>query len=187
MLLRLCRFCGQRRVVPPQTNKPQRKNNVSDQQNRRMQPQTVVGYWTTATSSAASAGNRRHDFAAIPRKHRNFHQSSGTTRTYIEVISTCFKKGYTLMRTRSLTKVAVAAAVALSAITSVSTVSFAAGTHYRHHHGHVTVRHGYAHGFRPDVNIPGSAGNRPDYNAPGVSPLDPCGDICDSAIMGGGA
>jgi len=49
------------------------------------------------------------------------------------------------------------------------------------------LRYGYAHGFRPDVNIPGTAGNRPYYNAPGASPLDPCGDICDSAITGGGA
>jgi uncharacterized membrane protein len=117
------------------------------------------------------------------RKHDNFHQTTGITRLYIEITTTRFKKGCTAMKTRTLTQSALAAAVALTAITSVSTASFAAERHYRHHH----LRYGYAHGFRPDVNIPGTAGNRPYYNAPGASPLDPCGDICDSAITGGGA
>ena len=90
------------------------------------------------------------------------------------------------MTSRIFTKAVLAAALAASAVTGASTVSFA----QPRHHFTQTRNHdvdGYGYAFRPDVNVRGTAGTIPDYNAPGVSPLDPCGDVCDSAMTGGGS
>lgn len=72
------------------------------------------------------------------------------------------------MSTTAFTKYALAAALAVPAVTGLSTASFAAHSHHRHHHSY-----GYAY--------------HPYSNVPGASRLDPCGDICDSAIVGGGS